>query len=175
MESEGKRKGMFISRFRCRRGLSLVEILTTLFIIAAALGVFYAVFITNWTALESYMVRAQLWEEAGVITRRLTDDGRLAKAIYFQENPGVTQTVRFHDRSGTQFAEYTFDSNGDLKRTDNLTSTVELLSENVYFAESTFSKDGPALQARLTFQAPVLTQDVKIVTENEIFPRNYLN
>jgi len=168
-----KRIKFFLPDLASRQGITFVEVLTALVIIAAAFGVFYGVFVMNWMALEGYIVRTQLWDEASTIIRKLTEDGRFSKTIEIVELSDGNKTVRFFDRSGEQVAVYTITADGSLQRTEGANSS--LLSKNIQFGESTFEKDGPALKVKLSLQEQVITRRIRISTENEVFPRNYLN
>jgi len=157
-----------------RRGLTLIEILTAAAILAASFALFYNVFIINWTALEGYIVRNQLWQEAATVIRLMSADGRGAKAIDIVEITSSRKAVRFIDKTSTPIALYEIFPNGNLQRSDGGGNTT-LMSDNVFFGSSSFVKNGQALEIILSLRAPVLIKTVQISTVNEIFPRNYRN
>ncbi len=169
---DDKTKRLFF-RLRSRAGWTLVEILAASLVLAAATGAFYSVFVTHWLALEGYTVRTQLWDEAGTIIHRMTEDGRTAKTINVIEAAGVSKTAVFLDTSATQTARYTIVHNGRLTRTD-VAGTVQL-SDSADFGNSSFLKNGDSLRIILNLRAPAFTREVEISTESEVFPRNYLN
>ncbi len=156
-----------------RRGLTLIEVLVAAAILAASFALFYNVFVIHWTALEGTIARDQLWQEAGTIVRQMSDDGRRAKVIEMVEDTASRKAVRFMDKAGGLLGLYEMFPNGHLQRTDAGGNTT-LMSDHMLFGPSEFKKDHHSLRIKLSLEAPVLTKTVRVDTENEIFPRNYL-
>jgi len=169
MRRSQMKKGLLIN---CR-GLSLIEVLASGMILAASFALFYNVFVINWTALEGYIARNQLWQEAATIIRQMSDDGRHAKVIEIVEDTASRKAVRFMDKASVRIALYEILPNGELHRTD-IAGNRTLMSDHLLFGSASFQKDGQALEIALSLETGVLTKTVQIDTVNEVFPRNYL-
>lgn len=162
---------MVKSRLFSTKGFTLIEVVVTTGIVAVLGAVMYLVFITNGTAYEDQVARAEMLQQANEILEMITDDARGAS--------------RFDVANGTNQKELTIVSPGNLKvvyviKSANSTSTIEvvrngrpkLLSDQVFFNDSVFNSTGSDLNIKLAMQTATFRGPVKVLTSTEIYSRN---
>ncbi|MCA9394383.1 MAG: prepilin-type N-terminal cleavage/methylation domain-containing protein [Candidatus Omnitrophica bacterium] len=159
---------------RSQTGFTLTEMLAVVLMISVMGGVIFAVFVTNWEALEDQIVRSDLWHEANEIVDAVTADGRAAKSIQVEaSNAQGDNTAVFTGINGEVFATYRITLDGRLLVERAAGSRT--ISDKVDAANSAFVRDddtGRGLRLMLTLTDDLLRRSVSINTATEIFPRN---
>lgn len=157
-----------------RNGFTLTEMLAVILMIGVMGSVIFAVFLTNWEALEDQIVRSDLWHEANEIVDAVTTDGRAAKSIQVMAaGAQADNTASFTGIDGEVFVIYRITPDGRLLVERNAVSRT--LSDNIDAANSAFVRDddtGRGLRLNLTLTDTLLRRAVSIATATEIFPRN---
>ena len=69
-----------------KKAFTLVELLVVLIVIGVTAGLVYSVFVSNNSAINNYMTRADLWYEADQIIDNATIEARHASAFSIINN-----------------------------------------------------------------------------------------
>lgn len=155
---------------RSKRGFTLTEIVAVLAIITVGIGLLHSVFVTNWSAYEDRIKRANLWSQAGRCFEQMSIDARNASRINIINTLG-TKTVSLTNPAATNpVTTYEIKDTGILSRTHN--NTVEVISTNTVFANSGFQQNGPNLAVTLELQDSVFNRNITITAETEVLLRN---
>ena len=158
--------------FKTLNGFTMTEVIMTLVIVSILGGVFYTMLITNWSSYEELMARAQLLNEANDIVEQISQEGRFTKTIdVVQDFASGIQTATLIDYQDQAIATYTMSSNGTLEIARPQANTV-VLTNNLDFDNSAFTKNGKSLRMDLALIDDALMRKVSISTNTEIYPRN---
>lgn len=162
------------SRLHSRRAFTLTEMLAVVLMIAVMGGVVFAVFVTNWEALEDQITRSDMWHEANAAVEVMTTDGRLAKSVTVVDDDGNgNQVADFFNRHDELIASYMISPDGRLLEQRDGGSQV--LSSRIDAVRSQFVKDattGSGVRVELTLTDQLIRRQISISTATEIFPRN---
>ena len=157
---------------KTERGLTLVEIIVVLVIISIFGGVFYSTMMINWSSCAERMARAQLWNEANDIVEKISQEGRFTREIdVVQDFSSGVQTATLLDWQDQTIATYTMSSKGTLEVVKPQ-ATPMILTSNLDFDNSAFTKNGKSLRMDLALIDEGITRKVSINTQTEIYPRN---
>lgn len=162
---------------RAVKGFTLVEIVTVLVIIGIGMTLFYSVFFLNWFAVNSYIARADLWQEMDAAIDQISLDARLANDIVLTQS-GTQKNVNFLEtdpvtRSSKNLSEYLLDSSGKLQVRRGTATLPSLISDHVNFAKSSFTLPSfRDLKVDLTLNDDVLGKTIEINSSTEIYRRN---
>ncbi|MGE0268221.1 MAG: type II secretion system protein [Candidatus Omnitrophota bacterium] len=160
---------MRLSQFE-QRGFTLIEMLTVLVILMILGGVFYTVFVTNWSAFEDRIARTNLWQEANEIIETMTADGRFAQTIdVFSDGSGNKSAV-LNDSFNQPVATYLITSDGRFQINKN--GVIKTLSGHINPGQSVFTKQGRGLRVELGLEDVIFKRTINVDTSTEIFPRN---
>ena len=156
---------------RCSRlsasGFTLFEMICTVAIVGIMVGMFYSVFLSNWSVMENYSARAYMWQDMDAVVDAVTADGREAARIDVSADQ---KTATFVDQENTPFVVYLL---GADRRVIQRRAGVDRLLTNVLdFDNSLFLKRGRSVIVRLRFTDDVFDRGVSIETSTEIYPRN---
>lgn len=153
-----------------RAGFTMLELLVSLVVFTVALVFFYTVFITNWQAYQTHIIRSNLWEECDSIVEMISLSSRDMRQIDIARD-SIQQSARLLDPAGQPLATYVMNEDGEFQviSRDN---DVTIISQHVDFARSSFAKVGKSLVVNLALVDRLWAQDVSIQTAAEILPRN---
>lgn len=151
-----------------RRGVTLVELMTVMAILAVSVGMFYTVWFSNWRTFDHHTAVADLWSDANEIAEQMSMDGRAASQITVAVGQ---KSVDFVNALGNTYATYQITAAGDFTITRG--AAVTTVTDRIDFANSNFIQQGSALQTDLILvDEEVLGDDVSINAQMEVFPRN---
>lgn len=150
-----------------KKTFTLIELMTVLVVIGIGMVMFYSTFFINWASFDNQIARTNLWQEINEIMNIISFDGKYAKAMDVSED-GSSVTFTFPDNSQ---AVYSITPQGTLEVTK--AGITNVLSQNIYVANSSFAEDTNSLVVNLALQQKeVFGQIVAAKTSTKIYPRN---
>ncbi len=156
-------------------GFTLMEMVVVLAILGTAIASFHGIFINNWTALDTFSVRANLSQEMDDIVDTISYDARNAQRglmdIATDQKSVVFSTPNL---SLWTTASYTMAQDGTLtmvRSTADGDVQTRILSRNVDYANSTFNNNSN-FTINLELTNDVFGRPITIDTSTEIFARN---
>jgi hypothetical protein len=152
-----------------RRGGSLVEVLTALFISGVFMGAIYFIFMINHEASQNYIVRADLSQEMNKIVDQVVSRARGARMVAAADT--TDQKTATLQLPGSGMLEFQIMRNGHMIMID--AEGQEVLSERVDFERSDFIVNGKSLLVKIVLVDAVLNRQVSLASSTEIFPRNF--
>lgn len=148
-------------------GFTLVEMLTVLAVIGIGMGLFYSVFYLNWSSFEKQLALIDLGQEANRIIETISFDGRIISDIDVAED-SKTVNLTSRDLDGNILSSITYVITGQ----GQICRDGQILSENIEFDNSSFTKVGNSLVVELLLTDDVFGQGVQLPVKTQIFARN---
>ncbi len=163
------RRGIFKMK---NKGVSLTEVLVVLVIVGVASAMVHTVFITNFSAFNQRIAKADLWQEGNRIVSRISEDVRGSNGFELNISETLKSLVVL-DGLGAPFVTYNLSDAGQMDRvtTDGI---VEVLSSSLNFDNSDLIDvdTQSALRMELLLRRPIFTGPVDVVVTSEVYPRN---
>jgi prepilin-type N-terminal cleavage/methylation domain-containing protein len=154
------------------RGITLIELIIVLVILAAVVGMFYTVFFSNWLGLEQELARIELGYQADLIRTRFTQDVLPASSFNLPPLPARSVTLSYPaNAAGAIPADvvYSFIGLNQLQRQQG--ANTETLSGNIDLARSNFGFSGSSLVMNLFLEDNILGRRVELNYLIQAFPR----
>lgn len=148
-------------------GFTFFEMICAIAIIGVTIGMFYSVFLSNWTVMENYSIRAYLWQEMDAAVDAVTADAREAARIDVSADQ---KTATFYDQDNNPFVVYVLGA--DRSFIQRRAGVDRVLTNFLTFDQSLFTKRGRSMIVHLNLNDDVLNRGVGIGTSTEIYPRN---
>jgi prepilin-type N-terminal cleavage/methylation domain-containing protein len=150
-----------------KRGFTLVEIIVVLVIIGIGMSLFYSVLFMNWTSLEKQTCLVDLQMEADNIINMISSDGRGSRQILVNPD-GKGVTFNYPTWAPAPTIVYSLTPQGQITKDGNV------ISSNIDFNNSNFSKSLSALVINLLLQDTVFGRRVTLPVSTQVYPRNLL-
>lgn len=157
-----------------QQGFTLTEMIVVVAILAIGMGIFYGVYLVNWSSLDQEITRANMWQDLNKALEGISYETRHAQRIdVTRDSTGNTATLR--DQTGFVLMEYTITDAGEFIL-DPLGSAAggpaEVLLDNVVFDESALELLNEDLLVTLTLRGDFVGKFFDVTATTEVYPRN---
>lgn len=148
-------------------GFTLFEMICSMVIIGIMVGVFYSVFLSNWSVMENYSTRAYMWQDMDALIDSVSVDAREAARIDVSADQ---KTAVFFDQDNKPLVTYVMGA--DKSFVKKRSGVDQALTAMLVYDQSSFLKRGRSVIVRVSMGEDVFNRGVGIATSTEIYPRN---